>query len=460
MTSIPVSASTKSFFMGTNAAVTSAGTDVSHSFSETLESQKSDGKTNEPETSPSHAIAKSGKIKLDRKVSKPDNQEVSSEDAISRAEKAAEAMADQMVKRTAEELGITEEEVLQILNDLSMTPMDLLNSENLQAVVLVASGENDNCSLVTDENLFSSYKNLANALDEVIKEVSQITGLSMDEVKDVFEKIGTTEEDGDVHKPGGLQTQRLAEEQPTTQPTDTQDWNYTEKALETAKSDLNSDDTQKVGDESEDGVHVLLERSLSEKPEKDASKDFTNGNSQNPLAENQMKQLTNAVTETAKETAGFFDTDTEMIMNQITDYMKSQVVDGISEIDMQLHPENLGTLHVKLTSKEGVVTAQFTAENDAVKAALESQMIQLKETFKEQGVSVAAIEVMVESNRFDENLNQNSNGSMQEESRQHGKSRSRRIHLGNLPDEENLSPEEALAAEILRNSGSTVDYTA
>lgn len=455
MTSIPVSASTKPFFAGTNAAVTSAGTDVDYSFSETLASQKSNGRTNEPEPSASHAKVKSGKIKMDRKVSKPENNEMSSEDAVSQAEKVAEAMAGQMVSKTAEELGITEEEVLQILNDLSMTPMDLLNSENLQAVVLAASGENDNCSLVTDENLFSSYKNLTNALDEVINEISEATGLSLEAVKDVLEKLGTSEDADNVLQQEMLHSQLLAEEQTEAQATDTQDLTHSDEEIDTTKSDLDADLNKGVANESEDGAHILLNRSLSEKRE---SKDLMDGNNPNPFLENQMKQLTNAVTETVKETAGFIDTDTEMIMNQITDYMKSQVVDGVSEIDMQLHPENLGTLHVKLTSKEGVVTAQFTAQNDVVKAALESQMIQLKETFKEQGVSVEAIEVMVESNRFDEN--QDSNGSMQDESRQQAKSRGRRIHLDSLSDEENLTQEEMLTAEMLRNSGNTVDFTA
>ena len=73
-------------------------------------------------------------------------------------------------------------------------------------------------------------------------------------------------------------------------------------------------------------------------------------------------------------------------MRQIMDYMKVSVKADSSELEMQLHPQSLGTLHIQMASRNGVVTANFIAQNETVKAALESQMVQLKENFAEQGV--------------------------------------------------------------------------
>ena len=128
--------------------------------------------------------------------------------------------------------------------------------------------------------------------------------------------------------------------------------------------------------------------------------------------------------------------------------------------EMQLHPENLGTLQVHLSSKEGVLTAQFTTQNDAVKTALESQMIQLKETFSEQGVKVEVIEVTVQSHAFERNMNQDG-GSKETETRNPSRTRTRRLNLDELTEEiENSTPEERLAAEMMEQNGNTVDYTA
>lgn len=73
------------------------------------------------------------------------------------------------------------------------------------------------------------------------------------------------------------------------------------------------------------------------------------------------------------------ETDTENIMRQIMDYMKIQVKADTSNLEMQLHPASLGTVQVQIASKGGAVTANFIAQNETVKAALESQMVQLIE---------------------------------------------------------------------------------
>ncbi len=464
MTSAPVTVSTNAYFTGQKTTVTSANPDVETSFSDILKNQKSEGEVKQSEkiSQPKKEVktekvsepAKKEEVSAKeteaegKEVEKPENK--NAEDVVA---KEAEVTAEKMVEEVAKELGITVEEVMEILNGLNMVPTDLLNVENLQAVVLEAAGEVDLSSFVTNEDLFTSLKNLTQTLEKMIGEISETTGIPEAEVKEIFANLlNEKTEETEMSQGEELSPAEFAGED--------------SDATETVKAQDDSQ-TDTSADTAEDGVDVMLERSLETAQ---SSGTATEGNAQNatenPFTQNGQIQnvQTNATqnVQAAEVPQSYFGEETMRIMNQITDYMRGQVTDGVSELEMQLHPESLGNLHIKLTAKEGVLTAQFTAQNDIVKNVLESQMVQLKENFKEQGVTVEAIEVTVESHKFDENFNQEHNDSMREQNKNSARG-TRRINL-NLDsldfEEENLTQEEQLAAEMLRENGGTVDYTA
>ena len=126
---------------------------------------------------------------------------------------------------------------------------------------------------------------------------------------------------------------------------------------------------------------------------------------------------------------------------------------------MQLHPASRGTVQVQIASRGGAVTANFITQNEAVKAALESQMVQLIERFDEQGVKVEAIEVTVQTHEFERNLEQG-RGRGQQNEEPAKKGRIRRINLNDAVSMENMEEEDALAADMMAANGNTVDYTA
>ena len=152
--------------------------------------------------------------------------------------------------------------------------------------------------------------------------------------------------------------------------------------------------------------------------------------------------------------------DTELIMKQVMDYMKLNTSPGVTEMELQLHPASLGTINLTVALKDGSITAQFTAQNEAVKEILENQMVQLRETLNNQGIKVEAIEVTIESHEFERNLDQgNSTGEQTEDNK---KQNQRRINLGGteLEDGIELTQEEQMAVEIMTENGNTIDYTA
>ena len=85
---------------------------------------------------------------------------------------------------------------------------------------------------------------------------------------------------------------------------------------------------------------------------------------------------------------------------------------------------------------------------------------ELKETLKNQGIKVEAVEVTVESHGFESNLWQGQ-GSEENASYQGSRKAPRRINLNDMEGFEELTEEEdKLAAEMMEANGNTVDYTA
>ena len=154
----------------------------------------------------------------------------------------------------------------------------------------------------------------------------------------------------------------------------------------------------------------------------------------------------------------------ESIMSQVTESMRVSYTPDTTSMEMQLHPASLGTVNMNIASTNGVVTAHILVESEAVKAALESQLITLQQTFDEQGMKVEAVEVAVAN--YD--LNRGTGSETGSNSEDHNQGRAgrvgtrRRINLNDLSDDdmEELSEEEKLSADMMARSGNSVDYTA
>ena len=151
------------------------------------------------------------------------------------------------------------------------------------------------------------------------------------------------------------------------------------------------------------------------------------------------------------------------IVNQVVEKLQSSMQDGQTTLEMQLNPENLGKVYVNISSKEGVIHAQLAASNEAVRAALETQVADLRQNLNQAGVKVDAVEVTVASHEFEKNLEQNQESEKQQGERQQEQSGGRRRNL-NLSSLDGLSglmtEEETLAAQMMRENGNSMDVTA
>ncbi len=357
----------------------------------------------------------------------------------------------ELIQQIADTFGISVEEVQAIMADMDLEPMDLLQSENLSNLLLQVSGAESSLALLTNEQLYADYQMLMEQGRATLEECSDAMGMSPEELMQAVMQLQNGEE---VMEP-------VAED------VDVQEESF-------AESDADKDS----GVEAEDGKDSLAQMQSSEnrvtettgQQGKDAGANSNHqsdaGNTGNLVL--QTIQNENAQPQTAEIQApvSTWSTETQEMMRQIMDYMRIQVKPDMSSLEMQLHPASLGTLQIHVASEGGVLTANFVTENETVKAALESQMVQLKESFAEQGVKVEAIEVTVQTHQFEQNLEQGRGRQPQSEETGAGRTRTRRINLSGLEGiegmemPEELDEEDCITAEMMAANGQTVDYTA
>ena len=160
--------------------------------------------------------------------------------------------------------------------------------------------------------------------------------------------------------------------------------------------------------------------------------------------------------------SSYLSVDTMQILEQIVQQMRVTISNEITTMEMQMNPENLGKVYVNISSEEGVVSAQFHATNEVVKEALEVQVATLRESLNQAGVKVDAIEVTIASHEFERNLEQHhQNPDENVNAQQTNTQRRRNLNLDSLDELAGLmTEEEALVAQIMRDNGNSVDFTA
>ncbi len=422
--------------------------------------------TAKPETSLQAKDSQNVKpVKESKAVSKAEETEdVQASDDVENLEEAMEVLgtaAMELLNRIADTLGVDVQSLQETLSGMELEPVDLLDAGTLNTFLLKVMGAEDSMALLTNEEMYQDFNQLMGELDAILAEESGVGSMNFGELKEQVENQLETSLVDQVEQENGNQLSMMAETVQASAETQKKE-PIIEVTVERANPQGDEEDTvtgqegqlQEVknttGQTKDQGSDKAGERHSDEKGQEGSS--FVSNPTQNTNPNLQNVQTV--------QPAAAWDVNTQDIMRQIMDYMRIQLKPDMSQLEMQLHPANLGTLQIHVASKGGVLTANFVAQNEAVKAALESQMVQLKDNFAEQGIKVEAIEVTVQTHQFEENLEQ---GQQKNQGSAEKKPRNRRITLdGPLTMEElsEMDQEEQLAAEMMAASGSTVEYTA
>lgn len=380
------------------------------------------------------------------------------EEIVSATEVLASKVAS-LTESLAEMLDISTDELKEMLATEGIEGFDILDKDVFSAFMLKTLGAEDQLSLLTNEEDYAVYSSGMDLLDAVLGSVAGSFDMKISELLSAVKE--SVETNADISALGenipdlkasagdGIEVREgiadRTEKEPVT------------RFVRNSEGDLEQVDINSAGGASGNGKVVMNARETS-KQNRDSDSRGDERGAQN-LANIQLNNQPEVRPEIPVEEARpVFSTNAQEIADQIMDRMKT-VTDGeFSDVEMQLHPASLGNLQIRVTNNAGVITATFVTENEAVKSAVESQMMRLSDQLESQGVRVEAVEVTIAPKGFDTNSDQRGNEA--DGSKKGG--RTRRINLGDEGelDTSDMEEEERIAAEMMVANGNTVDYTA
>ena len=406
---------------------------------------------------------------------------------MQKVDQAVEEFAKEVQQEVKELLGVDDAQLEAAMKELGLTYQDLMDPVNLANLVMNLTGEEDQLGLLMN----ADFQELMQNVEVLSKNLLQELGMTPQEAAEVFAQLEqnaaqiteevpqqmqeVTDTQADV-----LKVQQTDDVQITEQKSQVTGLTETNAAAtESVESDGN---VQNVEEPVSQEVRVENDQTASQQEgqqEEAPENSMTTEDDASLLQQNDTTEKSIFTEHTFQQTVQTIRTDnitaapttavpqnvvfnTLDVIRQVSEFTRVMYQGDTTSMEMQLNPENLGKIYVQVTAKEGVVTAHLAVQNEIVKEALENQTIQLRENMNQQGIKVEAVEVTIASHEFERNLEQNQQGSAQDEQReQASKSPRRNISMNKLDELSGLmSEEEMLVAKIMRDNGNSVDFTA
>ena len=460
-------------------------------------------------------------------VETPKKSEIKAEETVKRDPVANEDDMTELTEEVAKEvskifnkitevLGVSEEELTTAMENLGLTMADLLDPISVKDLCMNLTGIEDSISLLTNAEVYESVKEIvqtAETAENTITAQFGITKEDFSEIKDndsfevkveaAVEKLGNNAEaenlnitetavfeikddtmpkqDMDVDDHADLKTV-FADNKDTNEAVRTDAATVTvevtgkpepkqEAKTDTAPAEVTSNDPVIRTGESVTETFKATVKS-EESNLKGDSEGFEHASrfvetetvNVTPQQTQVVNTEVNNLGEIVETVTTYSNEEANSIMSQVTQSIRVNFTPDTTSMEMQLHPASLGTVNLNIASTNGVVTAHILVENEAVKAALESQLIALQQTFDEQGQKVEAVEVSVANYDLNKGTDPDTDG--QGGDRKTGNSGKvggrRRINLNDLDEEglEDLNEDERIAADMMARSGNSVDYQA
>lgn len=350
-----------------------------------------------------------------------------------------------LIQQISVVLQITTVELQDSMKDLGITAADLFDKDSLAQLVLYSNNASDSTEFLVNPELLELY----NKLNELVEEFTETMQIDPERIMKVLEdfdlsqlrlpteitkpveNLEETEPQGDVYAAEELGTEPLF----TVEHHEETDEGHQEEASDRGNN------FSGIGREENAGTVRGKTSTVSE-----------NFNAFMDRLEGAVK---NTEVSSMNELQGVSVRD---IVYQLVDAIKVDIGPENTSLTMHLSPESLGKVSLNISSKNGVMTAQITTENQTAREAIESQLQILKENIESRGITVEAIEVTVSSFDFSDSRYAESKEEERSESR---RSSRRGIEISDPADAAAVAAEaQRIEQEIMQENGSTVNYVA
>ncbi len=331
-----------------------------------------------------------------------------------------------------EEFDVSDEDIKVAMELLGLTALDLLSTAKIAELIEQLTGT-DALTLITNEDMMQSFNNIINVVDEANADIAGMLGVKTEEVGIVLGQndIAPVVNSEDTAK---------------------QD-NVKESDAENADDNIN----QTV--DNQESLSEVLAKKITTESDGKAKNNMSESNEANnkvtyaDVADNMISNITDTFADIITEDISTVkEAD---IVNQVIDSVKLMASRELTSMEVMLNPEHLGSVHITVTARNGIVSAQIAAQNEQVKTALENQMVTLREQFESQGLKVDAVEITVMAHSFEagQNFGQSESERKQGESKVH-----RKLDLSSFDDE--LEEDLESTAPAPKAEGSSVEYLA
>ncbi len=331
-----------------------------------------------------------------------------------------------------EEFDVSDEDIKVAMELLGLTALDLLSTAKVAELIEQLTGT-DALTLITNEDMMQSFNNIINVVDEANADIAGMLGVKTEEVGIVL---------------GQNDIAPVVNSEDTTKQADG-------KEADTKNADDNINQTV----DNQESLSEVLAKKITTESDGKAKNNMSESNEANnkvtyaDVADNMISNITDTFADIITEDISTVkEAD---IVNQVIDSVKLMASRELTSMEVMLNPEHLGSVHITVTARNGIVSAQIAAQNEQVKTALENQMVTLREQFESQGLKVDAVEITVMAHSFEagQNFGQSESERKQGESKVH-----RKLDLSSFDDE--LEEDLESTAPAPKAEGSSVEYLA
>ena len=331
-----------------------------------------------------------------------------------------------------EEFNVSDEDIKVAMELLGLTALDLLSTAKVAELIEQLTGT-DALTLITNEDMMQSFNNIINVVDEANADIAGMLGVKTEEVGIVLGQ-------NDIA--------------PVVNSEDTAKQDNVKEA--DAK---NADDNINQTVDNQESLSEVLAKKITTESDGKAKNNMSESNEANnkvtyaDVADNMISNITDTFADIITEDISTVkEAD---IVNQVIDSVKLMASRELTSMEVMLNPEHLGSVHITVTARNGIVSAQIAAQYEQVKTALENQMVTLREQFESQGLKVDAVEITVMAHSFEasQNFGQSESERKQGESKVH-----RKLDLSSFDDE--LEEDLESTAPAPKAEGSSVEYLA
>ena len=331
-----------------------------------------------------------------------------------------------------EEFDVSDEDIKVAMELLGLTALDLLSTAKVAELIEQLTGT-DALTLITNEDMMQSFNNIINVVDDANADIADMLGVKTEEVGIVL---------------GQNDIAPVVNSEDTAKQADG-------KEADTKNADDNINQTV----DNQESLSEVLAKKITTESDGKAKNNMSESNEANnkvtyaDVADNMISNITDTFADIITEDSAMVkEAD---IVNQVIDSVKLMASRELTSMEVMLNPEHLGSVHITVTARNGIVSAQIAAQNEQVKTALENQMVTLREQFESQGLKVDAVEITVMAHSFEagQNFGQSESERKQGESKVH-----RKLDLSSFNDE--LEEDLESTAPAPKAEGSSVEYLA